>query len=275
MQNKLAFILFLLQKKLILFFAVFTFFAGGNEALTVTDYDGNVYRTVTIGTQIWLLENLKVTHYRNGDPITEVRDSINWVSLINGAWCHYNNDPMNGAVYGNLYNWYAIEDSRGLAPAGWHVPSDEEWKTLEIYLGMSEIEANMTDWRGTDQGAQLKETGTIHWQWPTGNEATNSTGFTALPGGWRIYFLYTGSFYNINTTGEWWSSTEKDASGAWLRNLCVYHADIYRISFGKTHGCSVRCISDSPVGIKNGVLFCIMFFIVSYFFLVSHFPRKT
>lgn len=240
------------MKKTILFYVGLAFFVIKNEAQTVTDYDGNVYNTVPIGTQVWLKENLKVTHYRNGDSIPEVRDSLEWVNLITGAWCYFNNNPANGAVYGMLYNWYAVNDPRGLAPLDWHIPSDEEWKTMEMYLGMSQSEADQIDWRGTDEGAKLKENDTIHWVSP--NIATNSSGFTALPGGWRIYFLYTGSFYNIKSTGEWWSSTEKDAAGAWLRNLCNYHPDIYRISFGKPQGCSVRCVWDftTPINEING-----------------------
>jgi|WetSurMetagenome_2_1015567.scaffolds.fasta_scaffold243071_1 uncharacterized protein (TIGR02145 family) len=237
-------------------FVLLTLYATKNQAQTVTDYDGNTYHTITIGSQVWMLENLNVTHYNNGDSIPEVIDSLSWVSQHNGAWCNFNNSPANGAVYGKLYNWYAGTDPRGLAPPGWHVPSDEEWKTLELYLGMSPSQADSTDWRGTDQGAQLKETDTLHWHWPTGNTATNSSGFTALGGGWRIYFLHTGSFYNLTNTGEWWTSTEKDSAGAWLRNLCVYHPEVYRISFGKTQGCSVRCIKDIQTGtmkIENGM----------------------
>ncbi len=182
----------------------------------------NIYHTVTIGTQVWMLENLKVTHYRNGDSIPEIRDSIPWVNQTTGAWSYFNNHPGSGAVYGCLYNGHAVTDSRGLAPLGWHIPSDEEWKTLEIYLGMSPGIANNTDYRGTDQGAQLKETDTVHWQWPTGNAATNSSGFTALGGGWRLHQNYPGyaSFNNITATGQWWSSSPKGTE-LWMRNLCV------------------------------------------------------
>jgi uncharacterized protein (TIGR02145 family) len=232
------------MNKTILLFVGLAFFVVNNVAQTVTDYDGNIYNTVPVGTQVWIKENLKVKHYRNGDSIPEVRDSLEWVNLTSGAWCYFNNDPANGAVYGMLYNWYAVNDPRGLAPADWHIPGDEEWKTMEMYLGMSQSEADKSDWRGTDEGGKLKETDTIHWISPN-TGATNSSGFTALPGGWRLYFLYTGSFYNIKSTGEWWTSTENDTAGAWLRNLCNYHPDIYRISFGKTQGCSVRCVWNS------------------------------
>jgi uncharacterized protein (TIGR02145 family) len=217
----------------------------------VTDYDGNVYSMVTIGTQTWLKENLKVAHYRNGEPVPEVTSSSEWVDLKTGARCYFDNDSANGTEYGSLYNWHAVNDSRGLAPAGWHIPDDAEWKTLEIFLGMSQAEADRTDWRGTDQGAKLKETDTLHWRWPTGNVATNESGFTALGGGWRIYFSNAGSFFNLTNTGQWWTSSEKDAATAWLRNLCVYHPEVYRIAFGKTQGCSVRCIRDAPTGVDE------------------------
>jgi uncharacterized protein (TIGR02145 family) len=138
---------------------------GGDDAGTnpdnptvpvVTDIDGNVYQTVTIGAQVWMAENLKVTHYRNGDPIPNVTDTAAWEGLSTGAYCEYDNDINNVATYGRLYNWYAVDDSRGLAPEGWHVPSDDEWKQLEMYLGMSQSEADDYGWRGTDEGGEVK-----------------------------------------------------------------------------------------------------------------------
>jgi uncharacterized protein (TIGR02145 family) len=106
----------------------------------VTDYDGNVYQIVLIGGQCWMMENLKVTHYRNGDPIPHVPNIGEWYGLSSGAYCDYNNDPGNVETYGRLYNWYAVDDSRNIAPEGWHVPTDDEWKQLEMYLGMSQAE---------------------------------------------------------------------------------------------------------------------------------------
>lgn len=151
---------------------------------TVTDYDGNVYQTVLIGDQCWMMENLKVTHYRNGDPIPHVTDGVTWGNLTSGAYCNYNNDEGNVATYGRLYNWYAVDDSRNIAPAGWHVPSDAEWQTLVDYLGGDAV-----------AGGKMKEAGTTHWASPN-TGATNESGFTALPGGGprpRWYLLHYGS----------------------------------------------------------------------------------
>jgi len=175
---------------------------GPDSTGTVTDIDGNVYKTVKIGNQWWMAENLKVTRYRNGDPIPNITDNHTWVDLSTGAYCNYNNDISNVATYGRLYNWYAVDESRNIAPAGWHVPTDDEWKQLEIYLGMSPTEADETHWRGTDEGGKLKETGTTHWYSPN-TGATNESGFTALPGGYRV----SGGFSSLGFGAYFWSST--------------------------------------------------------------------
>src|SRR5665647_2153473 len=138
--------------------------------------------SVTICTQVWMLKNLDVSTYRNGDLIPEVTDQTAWATLTTGAWCYNNNDPAVGVIYGKLYNWYAVNDPRGLAPTGWHVPSDAEWTTLSTCLGGDAV-----------AGGAKKETGTTHWTSPN-TGATNSSGFTALPGGLRDR---TGPFYNV------------------------------------------------------------------------------
>jgi uncharacterized protein (TIGR02145 family) len=168
-------------------------FSTSQASGTVTDIDGNVYETIQIGTQWWIKENLRTTHFRNGDPIPLVTDDTAWAGLSTPAYCEYGNDPANVTDYGRLYNWYAVADSRYIAPQGWHVATDEEWKQLEMYLGMSQSEANLTGIRGTVEGGKLKEAGTVHWQSPN-TGATNESGFTALPGGYRFIF---GSFLNI------------------------------------------------------------------------------
>lgn len=147
----------------------------GNESnATVKDIDGNQYQTVKIGSQVWMKENLKVTRYRNGDPIPRVTVNSEWVDLATGAYCAcYNDEGTTAFTYGYLYNWYAVDDRRNLAPAGWHVPTDAEWQILMDYLG-GEILA----------GGKLKETGTSHWASPN-TGATNESGFTARPGGIR------------------------------------------------------------------------------------------
>jgi len=207
---------------------------------TVKDIDGNIYKTVTIGLQIWMVENLKVTHYRNGDPIPNVTDNNTWSDLSSGAYCDYDNDTSNVATYGRLYNWYAVVDNRGHAPEGWHVPTDEEWKQLEMYLGMSQVEADSVGERGTDEGGKVKDTGTTHWSSPNAG-ATNESGFTALPGG---HSNTRGNFYSIDGYAYFWSSSEYYGSGAWYRRLNFSNSKFNRYICDNRHGYSVRCVKD-------------------------------
>jgi len=207
---------------------------------TVTDIDGNVYQTITIGDQEWMAENLKVTHYRNGDPIPHVTDGATWGALTTGAYCEYDNNPSNVATYGRLYNWYAVDDSRNIAPEGWHVPTDEEWKQLEMYLGMSQAEADGSSWRGTDEGGKLKESGTTHWASPN-TGATNESGFTALPGGYRGS---NGYYHLMGNYAFFWSSTEYNDHDAWYRNLTYHLSEVSRSNPNKHYGFSVRCVRD-------------------------------
>ena len=212
---------------------------NSNNVTTVTDFDGNVYQTVTIGTQVWMMENLKVTHYRNGDPIPNVTDGGAWDGLTTGAYCEYNIEVNNVATYGRLYNWYAVADSRNIAPEGWHVPSDDEWKQLEMYLGMSQAEADSTGYHCTDEGGKLKEVGTTQWADPN-TGATNESGFSALPGGCRDrggYFDYLGS------NAYFWSS-EDGSSVAWYRSLGCSNSQVDRYDYSKRPGFSVRCVRD-------------------------------
>ncbi len=207
---------------------------------TVTDYDGNVYQTVLIGDQCWMAENLEVTHYRNGDPAPNVTDNGTWAGLSTGAYCDYDNDPGNVEIYGRLYNWYAVDDSRNITPEGWHVPTDDEWKQLERYLGMSQWEADGSGPRGTDEGGKLKEAGTVHWN-PPNTGATNESGFTALPGGYRTN---SGSFSGIGDHAYFWCSTEVDSDYAWYRSLNYGNSQVYRSYLNKSFGFSVRCVLD-------------------------------
>ncbi|MCF7815049.1 MAG: fibrobacter succinogenes major paralogous domain-containing protein, partial [Candidatus Cloacimonetes bacterium] len=151
---------------------------------TVTDIDGNVYQTLVLGDQEWMAENLKVTHYRNGDPIPNVTTNSTWAGLSTNAYCYYDNDPANGDTYGALYNWYAVDDARGLAPEGWHVPTDAEIMELEMYLGMSQQQANSTGYRGTNEGSKLAG-GYDLWQNGAlrNDPEFGSSGFSFLPGG--------------------------------------------------------------------------------------------
>ena len=208
----------------------------------VTDIDGNEYKTVKIGDQVWMVENLKVTRYRNGDPIPNVTDNSEGANLTTGARCAYNNDNNNVATYGLLYNWHAVNDARGLAPAGWRVPTDADWKELEMFLGMSQSEADDTGYRGSDEGGKLKEAGTTHWASPN-TGATNESGFAALPGGYRN--SESGSFRDLGLFGYWWSSTGHSSALAWCRSLGYNRSDVYReYGFGKIDCFSVRCVRD-------------------------------
>ncbi len=202
----------------------------GDTTSTVTDIDGNVYRTIKIGNQVWMAENLMVTHYRNGDPIPNETDDITWGSLTTGACCSYNNDVTNSTIYGRLYNWFAVDDSRNIAPAGWHVPTNQEWRILIDYLGGGEI-----------AGGKLKEAGNTHWTYPNSG-ATNESGFTALPSGDRLYLI--GGFSQMGTETSFWSSTEFDTEFVYFRQLSF---DAPKVSWrygSKYWGISVRCVKD-------------------------------
>jgi uncharacterized protein (TIGR02145 family) len=206
----------------------------------VTDIDGNVYRTVKIGNQWWMAENLKVTHYRNNNSIPIVTNGAVWGGLTTGAYCDPNNNAGYVSTFGRLYNWYAVNDSRKIAPAGWHVPSDDEWKQLEIYLGMNVAELDLTGYRGTTEGGALKDVGTTLWSSPNSG-ATNESGFSALPAGLRDY---VGNFYDMTNYGSFWSSTQSDGSSAWERHLYYSYPTIYRFAYAKPFGFSVRCVKD-------------------------------
>jgi uncharacterized protein (TIGR02145 family) len=197
---------------------------------TVTDIDGNVYNTVIIGNQVWMKENLRVTHYRNGDPIPNVTDSSNWNTLTTGAYCNYANNPNIIDSYGRLYNWYAVHDTRNISPSGWHAPTDDEWTALINYLGGRDV-----------AGGQLKEAGNAHWFSPN-TGATNSSGFTALPAGYRTY---DGSYNERGYYTYWWTSTEySDSSGAWCRRIDYNFNQVTLMAMIKYYGLSVRCVKD-------------------------------
>ncbi|HEQ98212.1 MAG TPA: hypothetical protein ENO22_02600 [candidate division Zixibacteria bacterium] len=196
---------------------------------TMTDYDGNVYQTVQIGDQCWMMENLKVTHYRNGDPVPDVTVDADWEALITGAYCEYNNDGGYVEVYGRLYNFYAIEDSRNLAPEGWHVPTDAEWLALINYLGGESV-----------AGGKMKEAGTEHWA-PPNDGATNESGFTALPAGARNS---VGTFYNLGSSTTFWTADENKSNVAWFWVIYYSNPDIYSNYCYKAAGFSIRCLKD-------------------------------
>jgi uncharacterized protein (TIGR02145 family) len=200
-----------------------------SSANTVTDIDGNVYNTVTIGTQVWMLENLKTTKYRNGDQIPNVTDQTQWDALTTGAYCSYNNDANNVSIYGRLYNFYAVTDSRNIAPTGWHVATKSDWTALSLYLGGD-----------SDSGGKLKEAGMTHWNTPNSG-ATNSSGFTGLPGG---QCSDNGFFSYISQRGLWWCSTQSSTTDAWVPNLAYDESYLSNNGYDKKYGLSVRCIKD-------------------------------
>ena len=182
--------------------------------------------TVIIGTQTWALKNLDIATYRNGDPIPEVQDKTAWANLTTGAWCYYENNTANGTSYGKLYNWYAVNDARGLAPNGFHIPTDAEWTILTNYLG-GELQA----------GSKMKST----TGWNNNGNGTNTSGFAGIPGGCRREF---GDFFVIGLNGSWWSSTQSITNSAWYRTLVNNDANAYRSSIFCQNGLSVRCIKD-------------------------------
>jgi len=197
--------------------------------IKVKDIDGNIYGTVTIGTQTWMVENLKTTSYNDGTTIPLVTDNTVWSNSTTPAYCWYNNDEATyGNTYGALYNWYVVETGN-VCPTGWHVPTDAEWTILTDYLGGTSV-----------AGGKLKDTGTTHWTSPN-TGATNETGFTALPGGCRGS---GGSFDDVGRFGYWWSSTEISSTNAWFRVVNYLFATIVRSNYNKEFGFSVRCLRD-------------------------------
>jgi len=214
------------------------------------DIDGNIYETIQIGEQLWMAENLRVTHYNNpnegnnwlGDEISYPSNE-DWGSYDEGQYGVYDNDPANADIYGNLYNFAVVDDDRGVCPDGFHVPSDEEFMELEIKLGMSESEANSTGWRGTDEGSQLAGLSDL---WNDGDLENNSefgtSGFNGLPAGNR--YLNSGSYYVMGSYGYFWSSSEYGSYYAWYRILYYSYSNVYRYDRSRKFGFSIRCLGD-------------------------------
>lgn len=187
-------------------------------------------QTISIGKQIWMTQNLNVDKFRNGDKIRHAKTVEEWKNAANNkqpAWCYYDNDPSNGEKYGKLYNWYAVRDSRGLAPKGFHVPTDDEWEILTTFLGGNDV-----------AGTKMKK----KIGWGENYSGTNSSGFSALPGGYRQYGQ---GFYDVGFFGNWWSDTEAGTSVAWYRRLNYHNGETHsKYTGAKRDGFSVRCIMD-------------------------------
>ena len=221
---------------------------------TVNDVDGNSYRTIVIGDQTWMAENLKVTQYADGSPISMVSDEAEWEALSaeTMAYCWYDNLTGYKDTTGALYTWAAAMNGfpgvdtipsgiQGVCPDGWHLPSDAEWKVLEMTLGMSQADADKYDWRGSDEGGQLKEIGFSKWEMPN-TGGSNSSGFTAVPGGFRGN---KGVFYSLGQYATFWTASEEGGTDkAWYRTLYFNYETVYRQYNFKSQGFSVRCVQD-------------------------------
>jgi uncharacterized protein (TIGR02145 family) len=189
----------------------------------------NAFKSVKIGKQVWMSENLNVDKFRNGDAIPQAKTVAEWTNARDNkkpAWCYYQNSSANGTKYGKLYNWYAVNDARGLAPKGWHIPSDAEWTQLSNFIGG----------KGTE-GKKMKSTS----GWNKNGNGTNESGFSGLPAGLRST---DGSFYNLGDLGYWWSATENYSKFAWYRYLYNLYDKVYRATLNKEDGLSVRCVKD-------------------------------
>ena len=230
---------------------------------TVTDIDNNVYKTVKIANQWWMTENLKVRRYQNGDSINYVGNLPNSINLDTSLWnntkigtyCINNNDSSNkstsnylGQKFGFLYNFYAVTDARNIAPAGWHVASDDEWKQLEMHIGMSSDDANKLNYRGSNEGDKLKTTYNMSNYWLPSDEykykvwGTNESGFSATAGGCCMFNGIWGE-PNIYYTAFWWTSSSVNAQG-WYRSIEYDKSNIFRFYGLATYGFSVRCVKD-------------------------------
>jgi uncharacterized protein (TIGR02145 family) len=198
-----------------------------SEGETVTDIDGHVYQTVKIGNQVWMKENLKTSHYRDGSAISTNLSKPHWASTTNGAYAIYDNKAENDVIYGKLYNWYAVADSRGLCPVGWHVPSDAEWTDLKNFLG-----------GGYGVGTKMKSSN----GWASNGNGTNESAFSGLPGGARNNI--NGVYFGLGSYTYWWSTDEVDLKFARNWQLQFYHFSVYQSYSNKEVGFSVRCLKD-------------------------------
>jgi uncharacterized protein (TIGR02145 family) len=224
------------MKKLVFFSLISFNILAQTPGAGVTDIDGNQYSTVIIGAQEWLAENLRTTKYSNGDDIPNV-SGIQWGGLTMGAWVYYNNDSQYDNPYGKLYNWLSVDDSRGLCPIGWHVPTDSEWSALINTIDPFADGGNNLN----VAGGKMKTVGTLEWMSPN-TGATNESLFSGLPGGCRTT---ENNFNYLGLEGYFWTSTESSSNFAWRRDLVYYTGVVDRWSFNKKMGVSVRCLKGS------------------------------
>ncbi len=210
------------------------------ETGTLTDVENNIYKTIKIGNQWWMAENLKVKKFRNGNPVISAQSDITWKDTVSG-YCLYDN---NTSAPGLLYNWYAVTDTNMLAPSGWHIATDNDWKELEKFLGMSQVDADNTGWRGTHEAEKLKiESSLSGWIRYGDVWSTNESGFTALAGGNRRFdgvYADPGLF----ATGFWWSLKENSDHESWYRYMDYKNSKVFRSHCEKAYGFSVRCVKN-------------------------------
>jgi len=229
------------MKKLLL---LFTITSSINALGQVTDIQGNTYNTIIVGQRLWMAENLATAQFANGDTINNIQDSPTWANLTTPAWCNYDNDSALDQYHGKLYNWIAVDDSRGLCPTGWHIPTDDEWIEMEMYLGMDTVQANLNNaWRGTDEGEQLKET----FGWNSSGSGTNTSGFSALPSGRRNP---NGVYSDFGNEARFWTSTGALTTPfqvAYERGLYSIYTSVWRTYTDINGGMSIRCIQDGLV----------------------------
>ena len=230
--------------------------------IPVVDNKGPI-KGVAIGSQVWMSTNLNVSTYRNGDVIPQVQDQVTWDKLTTGAWCYYENNAANGTKYGKLYNWYAVNDARGLAPAGWHIPTDQEWTVLENSLGDDAVKKmkSTSGWESWTEDITCSNCKTWNTEYRRKKECNvcqdtrvngkktysgngmNSSGFSGLPGGCRSS---SGKFYDVGYYGDWWSASESTESNAWVRTVGFNYSNstLNRHNSSKNSGFSVRCVRD-------------------------------
>jgi uncharacterized protein (TIGR02145 family) len=207
---------------------------SGGLSNNISDFEGNVYSTISIGTQVWMSENLRATKFCNGENIPQISNQNNWNTATTPGYCVYNADPENDSIYGKLYNWFVVSDTRNACPCGWHVPTDDEFTTLTDFLGTESV-----------AGGKMKATGTLSGGdglWSIANfEATNESGFTGLPGGGRAS---GGQFSGVNVNAWFWNSSSFTSTTAWRRIIENLSPGVTRSEVNKKTGCSVRCIQN-------------------------------
>ena len=215
---------------------------GNHEDSVVVDIEGNKYHTIAIGTQIWMKENLRTTKYNNGTPIFCVESNNEWTSLSSAAYCWYNNDSSYQAIYGAIYNGFTLEEGN-VCPTGWHVPTDNDWKILEIELGMSPSEADKPGWRGNIGGKFAGAANLWLGGYFEGDTVFNTTAFNGVPAGNRIG--ESGSFGNMGSNAYWWCNTDEGKDKLWVRNIFYASNHFIKNSYSKNYGFSIRCIKDN------------------------------